>query len=905
MKLNRKIFILALFLLTAGTVFAANLPTGSGDFWFRLATQTQTGTDNTGDGGNYYYVGQDVTYNINAFIGSSEPSNAADFILLYDKNKVSASSLTTLSAYQNWIGSNIDNAVGRLTLSGYGNPGVYVSGAKSYATVKMSALKPTGIFGSVPVSTFTIDYTSGSTIDSGIYRDGLDYMNNKEDYKINIWADIKKPYGQTTAIADGANGVTVDSVFPFRLRDSKNGEGDDTGVGTGVNSASAGRVVQMNDGSGATSIISSTNFACSGTWNSLCNATVDPDSPMYPGIGDNRNWKYNTTYTVRIAGFQDRASSNQVVAGINDAETNGPNTMDQKTWTFTTEADTGAPTATAVSPTAGQSSVSNTTSITINVLDKKSASVSGSGVDPTTCSINVSAPSWGPDVVYTSVSPTVTVTDVDYGKRFLITPASPFAQNETVSVNISGCKDLAGNTMTAYPYSFQTSDENPPSVTESPNHGVPLSGGTMHLVLSDDGSGVDENNTVILVNGNYYTKGGGAANISYSGTGIETNISFASSNDFTSFLTSTSSNILIFDIPISSYTTGESVALRIWSKDIAGNIMSDFSDSYSMAGPAVVEGSTFCGSNTTWNGTTQKCNGTASVTNVTTTRSSSGGSIRYATNTVYVSYPVIQYQTLPIYLTKEVTKLVSSGSPATTTNSTTTVVKIDKQIVDRVSTALPNSVLVIIIILSIIIFILLSLNSVAVDKMIFARNELLILSALLAFIALMFFFSSFIGQNNGLNSDNYSNVSGQVLDPINNQAVNGVDLVVGDTSIKTSDGGNFSFDNVNEKIGIKVTSPNLHKTLYFVQNRNSDIFFDANMYNSLFLAFEKVNSNENKANVISQDMKISDVKVITPYFSDKLNERFDKVVEITIDNKGKSETYIANKSGEIWRVFPK
>jgi len=595
--------------LMAKPVFAG---APSGSFWFQFFTQTQTGSDNTGDGGtgnpadyNYYYVGQSVNLRADVGIGAGHPSNGADLIVNYDKNITTASSLTSLSAYQYWTGSSVDNGTGKYTLSGYNDAGVYYSGQRQYNNITYTMVRPSAVNYGLTSTLLNIDFTLGVTTDSNIARDGTDYMDSKEDFNMLVWADTKQPYGLNPSPASGVTGVAVDSNYTFDVRDSKNGEGDNSGVGTGFSTSVVGRNIDIFDGSATTSYTGSASYGYSGIWQTLCSASVDPASPLsIPG--DARNWKYNTNYTVAVSGFKDQASAAQNQLG----DANGPNFMSTKTWTFTTESDTTAPTVQLRNPAAGATGVSASTNVYVEIVDKKSASVSGVGVNASTCSINVSSPSF-PLTTYTSASPEVTVTPISYGYSFSINPSVDFAQNEIISVAVYNCQDLAGNTMTTDNYTFRTSDTAAPYISTTTPANDASAAATSHVLftIKDDGVGVDLTKTVVYINGQYYTDDGTGGSINTIISKIPVKITFASSTNFTGSYSAVTGGYSFDIAPGASFTAGETVPVIIYSQDASGNIMERYVYAFSIQGASCVAGSTYCGTNATWDGA--MCNGTA------------------------------------------------------------------------------------------------------------------------------------------------------------------------------------------------------------------------------------------------------------------------------------------------------
>ena len=605
---SRFLIALASLLIGAGLGVPAIGAGPTGSNWFQLFTLTQTGADNSGDGGtgnpsdyNYYYVGQSFTARTDIGISGANPSNGADLILNYNKDVVSASGLTPLSAYQYWTGQTIDNGIGQLTLSGYNDPGTYYSGQRPFVNTTFTMLRPTAANYGLAPTVLSIDYTFGVTTDSNIARDGFDFMDGKKDFNLLVWADIKAPYAQRPNPSNAATGAAVETPYSFEVRDSKNGAGDDSGVGTGFSTATAGRSVSVSSGGASSEYVSYANYIYSGVWQSVCTTTVSPPSPL--GIpGDARRWEYNKTYHVTVSGWKDRASASQDQLG----DANGPNTMPPASWTFSTESDTTPPSVSLRYPPAGASGVSSNTELRIDIVDKKSGNISGVGVNPSTCRINVSSPSV-PLTTYSSATSSVTVTSVDYGNRFTIHPAASFAENEVVSVSVYGCQDLVGNTMVTDNYTFWTSDTTGPYVSDMTpaNHATASAGTPITFHVKDTGGGVDLANVVVYVDGIYYSNTGGSGTV----TTIGTRITYASSANFhggnyagdPTTVTGSSSDYFFTIKPQADFTAGQPVPVIVYARDLSGNLMERYVTSFGIAG-GTCDGSAFCGTNTSWSG---------------------------------------------------------------------------------------------------------------------------------------------------------------------------------------------------------------------------------------------------------------------------------------------------------------
>lgn len=645
--MNAKRLLAYAILVTAvlggiGSAGAIQAATPSGNEWFQILANPFTGADNTGDGGtgnaadiNYYYVGQDFTGTIQENANAVPGTTAANIWIDYATTTVSSTNLTTGNYYASWSSQSIDPnrfGSGIIRSSGFNPLGNDSSGIGSFGTVNVLFLRPTAAnYGYAGTTTIDIvTGTIGATTESNISKAGTDLLDDAEDFQLHVWADTRKPFAETDNIASGTANVSVTSTYQFRLFDTRDGEGGSTstaynagGVGTGVNTATPpGSIVFAPSHFTATSFDA---YACSGTWGTnVCGVTIDPPAPTGMA-GDSRNWNYNQLYCVTVSGYQDRASPSQDQLG----DPNGPNTMDPKVFCYTTETDTVPPRVVSESPVRGSGANNVSTNILINLEDRKDypSGPSGVGIATSTCQFNVSSPATGLHT-YTSASPEVTIIPSTpsgfvgpWGIQYVINPGVDFAQNETVSVSAYDCEDAVGNVMATDNWTFSTADTDPPfvtSTTPSANHVISVTS-TIAFDVLDLGTGVDVTNTVIYINGQYYTNTGGAGSVTISGTSI----TFASSLNFNggNYAGDTTGRTSVVDgyhfllDPPSNFNFGQSVTVIVYARDLAGNLMEQVV--YSMPTEGVpagscASGSTFCGSNTTWNGS--QCIGTGGAT---------------------------------------------------------------------------------------------------------------------------------------------------------------------------------------------------------------------------------------------------------------------------------------------------
>lgn len=1029
--------------------------------WFQLRASPFTGADDTGDGGtgnptdyNYFYVGQTFTANIQI---KSEHTNAANIWIDYDPVLFDAFNLTTGTYFDNWAGQTITS--GRIKSTGFNLSGNSsgLSPPAGFGSVDFSALRPTAVnYGIGSPATLIINVgTIGSTTESNISYLGNDILEEVENFNLHIWADTKAPYLTNPSPNNGANNVNVTTNLTFELRDSKNGVGDNSGVGTGVNTAMTYNSVLISNQLATTSYTANTSFACSGIWGTnLCLTTV---SPLPPSAipGDTRRWDYNTLYTVQISGFRDYASNQQDQLG----DANGPNYMATTTFSFTTESDTTKPTIQNKNPSAGATGVSINATVVFDVVDKKSANVSGTGVNPESCSITISSPSFGP-TTYQHNSAGVVINPVNYGYRFTITPISSFGQNETVTVNIHDCQDLAEtpNIMVTDIYTFITSDNDAPYVDDKTpgDDQAMLSTETISFRLKDNGSGIDLTKVVIYLNGHYYTLNGGAGVVTSTGTKITFANSFRFSGnnyigDPTTYSCADGQRDCLFVLkPENNFIIGESVPVIIYANDLAGNLMERV-----VYAPVIREtdGSIYCGENTIWDASLNKCLGSGGGSGPTCVYPTGGGSsmtlvidpqsvsatqisrssvlvtwrsslpssnrVVYdeksvsqlrneenygyqfstkefkANNTyhavivsglksgrVYYFRPIVKNNSLEVYgpevvmtpkftivtsffketyptsqdcptISCPVCPIIDKTEPIEQTPKEIFGIKIIKNVTDigleKISFQLAIALLIIIIIIIAVGSLTLRLFRYKLEEeypWIIARRRwrisLLILTIIaILILAILFlinqetnFWSKLLTRTGSVKT---INLTGRIIDPTNLQGVENVDLVNGHTAIRTSNSGQYIFDQVPIVSGLKLTAPGLTRALIILPptrggQKNMNIYFNQEMYNTLieFIDLEarghfrdnyeylaknikskmSFKNYEKKVETIFTAKNISDQELIIKEMSliDRLTKKdydlvFSKVVQITISANGQDAQYHLVKEVDGWKII--
>lgn len=160
--------------------------------------------------------------------------------------------------------------------------------------------------------------------------------------------------------------------------------------------------------------------------------TLTPSAPLAPG----------TSFTATVSGAKDLAG----------------NTMTGVTWSFTTAADTTAPSVTSLQPAAGATNAATSTTVT---------AIFSEAVQQSTIVVSLSGPAGAVAGVQSYDASSRTVAFI---------PAAPLTSSTAYTAKVSGAKDLAGNTMTDVTWSFTTaaSDTTPPTITAQ----QPASGAT-------------------------------------------------------------------------------------------------------------------------------------------------------------------------------------------------------------------------------------------------------------------------------------------------------------------------------------------------------------------------------------------------------------------------------------------
>jgi len=184
-------------------------------------------------------------------------------------------------------------------------------------------------------------------------------------------------------------------------------------------------------------------------------------------------------------------------------------------------------------------------------------------------------------------------------------------------------------------------------------------------------------------------------------------------------------------------------------------------------------------------------------------------------------------------------------------------------------------------------------------------------------------------------------VSGVVIDPLTRTPVGGVDLVVGDTSIRTGESGHFVFTDVSTQTGIRLTHPELLRAILRLPEtkkaeQDLDFLFNVDLYNTLVQIIdseargkidlvynhlaseirEKVSGEvfrmEYEAifgggDITNQEIVIRDMRKVEDFYNRKLDLRFSGVIEFEVINGSKSKwirlVEVKEKGNSEWKLI--
>jgi hypothetical protein len=528
--MKKLILVLAAAIISASGVQAAAPTPPSYELYFRPPTGS---SDPTGDGGGTsapytyqeYYVGQTFALDIVMNTGG-QAVTSGDVIINYDFDYLACS--VQDGAIMDGYLSSFDAAAQMVYVTGWiVTPGKSYTGTGTFATLNCQVQKKReamwSAYNLLPLNFYLLGLGASTDTNIGV-SGGTDILAAVENGLIYLWPDTNKPFVNDFNPSNGAIGVSVTATPQFYFRDQNPISGDETGIVTNSLSATYQAV-----GGGSPASSNVTWDDCAGTWNNRnqCRGSIQPSTL----IGGNRNFSYSQLYQICLQNGTDAASQLQVADGDP-----APNVMDQTCYQFTTEADVDPPTVINHAPIGTNVPTNTNLSFTLRDVKQAAVNVYGTGVVASSLRVRVQGVKDGGgsvDVTLGCADAGVTCTPLGsaleqpnrfYAFEITLDPSyfaggqnfNDFAQNSLVQVTVSDAQDYAGNTMTPFPWSFQTTDLTAPTIdnlypaanlayclTEASSSAKVIS-----FSVSDDGVGVAATGIRVRVGDDWYQKGG-------------------------------------------------------------------------------------------------------------------------------------------------------------------------------------------------------------------------------------------------------------------------------------------------------------------------------------------------------------------------------------------------------------
>jgi len=173
----------------------------------------------------------------------------------------------------------------------------------------------------------------------------------------------------------------------------------------------------------------------------------------------------------------------------------------------------------------------------------------------------------------------------------------------------------------------------------------------------------------------------------------------------------------------------------------------------------------------------------------------------------------------------------------------------------------------------------------------------------------------------------FNKITGRIINPITMKGVKDIDLTVGENTIHTDEGGHYIFNSIKNNTGIQINSQKLTRSILklFEKTSNMDIYFNANLLNTLIEIVNLESTNEYTAiyNKLSKKTKekIDKNKFISTYkdnftlknLSDQLlkiekietKKDSKKTIEITILSNTKKDKYLFSYIENKWTLIGK
>lgn len=186
-------------------------------------------------------------------------------------------------------------------------------------------------------------------------------------------------------------------------------------------------------------------------------------------------------------------------------------------------------------------------------------------------------------------------------------------------------------------------------------------------------------------------------------------------------------------------------------------------------------------------------------------------------------------------------------------------------------------------------------------------------------------------ENNQKIQQQLMKVSGRLIDPLTLNGVTDVDLVSGNTTIRTNDGGGFLFSNVTAE-GIRATHANLLRTVVLLPNntpakQDETIYFNVGLYNTLIKIIDWEMRGQNfkvydllapqlkkkttadkyqtatrsiykPTNIDDQQINLLETSLLDDYNAEAYELRFSKVLRLKVAANGTTADYYFVSDGQ-------
>jgi len=203
----------------------------------------------------------------------------------------------------------------------------------------------------------------------------------------------------------------------------------------------------------------------------------------------------------------------------------------------------------------------------------------------------------------------------------------------------------------------------------------------------------------------------------------------------------------------------------------------------------------------------------------------------------------------------------------------------------------------------------------------------------LFFIVLTFVFSQ-TNLKQKIFSPQIINISGSLIDPLTNLGVSGIDLTVGNLSIKTEKSGGYTFNQISSDKKIKINNPNLVRSFLIggLNDNKKDIYFNLKAFNFLskiidleargkydsiydefYPPLKESVSREDfiknyKTIFTNQDVGMQEINLSKLEYSNKLEVKkyknyFQKVLSVTVENINTKEDYYLINYNDSWYLI--